>query len=68
MPTPRTHDHDPQLGNETGGKAHWPLDLEVHPDKDDEHQDADTEVTKPLNPPSERRSTRRAEKDERPGS
>ena len=26
------NDPDPQLGNETPGGAHWPLDFEEHPD------------------------------------
>jgi hypothetical protein len=73
MPTPRTPDRkpdkrrdpNPQLGNEERGRAHWPLDLEIHPDREEEE---DRPVTHPLNPPPERRSTRRAEEDERPGS
>jgi hypothetical protein len=52
-----------QLGNAERGRAHWPLDLELHPDREEDRQ-----VTHPLNPPPERISTRRAQDDERPGS
>jgi hypothetical protein len=31
-PKPRRSE---QLGNGEGGRAHWPLDLELHPDKED---------------------------------
>lgn len=30
-----SNDPDPQLGNETPGGAHWPTDLEEHPDRDE---------------------------------
>ena len=65
MPAPRTPDGQGQLGNAERGKAHWPLDLEIHPDRqDDEHKVADKGVAHPLNPPPGRRSTRRAQDDE----
>ena len=62
MPTPRIPDNRPPV-NHARGKAHWPIDLELHPDRDE-----DKVVTHPLNPPPEQRSTRRAQEDERPGS
>jgi hypothetical protein len=65
MPIHRTPEGPGQLGNAERGRAHWPLDLELHPDRDEEE---DTPVTHPLNPPPEHRSTRRAQDDERPGS
>jgi hypothetical protein len=76
MPTdPRQHpdphvENDKQLGNPEPAKAHWPLDLELHPgrDDDDPHLQKRDNTTHPLNPPAERNSSIVAERDERPGS
>ncbi|HEV7689555.1 MAG TPA: hypothetical protein VGO52_01975 [Hyphomonadaceae bacterium] len=38
MASPRPHTPDKkseQLGNGEGGRAHWPLDLELHPEQED---------------------------------
>jgi hypothetical protein len=42
MASPRTHAPDKtseQLGNGEGGRAHWPLDLELHPEKEEKPVD-----------------------------
>jgi hypothetical protein len=42
MASPRTHTPDKkseQLGNGEVGRAHWPLDLELHPEQEDKPVD-----------------------------
>jgi hypothetical protein len=46
--TPKKKPHAEQLGNGEGGRAHWPLDLEIHPEREEKpvnvpHPDWDDE-------------------------
>lgn len=69
-PDPRRHDAgmDPSPDQTGPGEVDERSGATEHPDRHLARDDADDMVTHPLNPPPERRSQRRAQRDERPGS